>query len=327
MNIFFIGPYRQNNFDGIFSRNIVESIAQKHSIFARPIYYEKSDSNSEIKTSIDEYEDRDLKDYDCLIQNVRPVDCLYTNQFGKNILIPIIENNLEEELFIHQTIHKILLDNDDQSIEENKDLSKKTEFFDYDVSVQIEKNRVFDIGPLHAMKKFYFIGEYQKNYDTVLSCIRSFVYIRSKIDSDYILVIFLINVSQTDLAFINNYIQQVYKIFNSPHTINRVVICPISMSLENISAAHNTGDIFLNYNSYPKNQINLKIAQKLNKHIVDKPNGSLSLVANNNLNNSFDKTLSDKDITDSIINYLIEDKLHKYSYSANRKTKHIADIL
>lgn len=320
MNIFFIGPYRQNNFDGIFSRNIISSIARKHNIFTRPIYYEKSNL-ADIDSSVEEYENKDLVDYDYLVQNVRPSDCLHTTQFGKNILIPIIDQNRDEEILVDQTITKILSDSYDS---EGLD---KAELFDYDIFIEQEKGKIFEVGPLQSMKKFYFIGEYSKNYDVILSCIRSFIYIRSKIDANYILVLFLVNPSQPDLAFINNYIQQTYNLLKSPHTISRVIVSPIGMSLENISTAHNTGDVFLNFNTYPKNQINAKIAKKFNKHIIDKPIGTYTLLVNTSIVSTFTNTISDKEITDSFINYLIEEKLNKYTYSSNRGGQHIADIL
>ncbi len=161
MNIFFIGPYRQNNFDGMFCRNIISSIGQKHNLFTRPIFYEKVENKQDIDNNILNYEDNDLKSYDCLIQNVKIPDVLNTNQFGKNIVIPIVGED-DGELLFTQTISKILFDNESIDFE-------KVEVFDYDVSFQIDKTKVFDVGPLHAMKKFYFIGEYQKNYDIILN--------------------------------------------------------------------------------------------------------------------------------------------------------------
>lgn len=325
MNIFFIGPYRQDNFDGIFSRNIVNSLGEKHNIFARPIYYDGTDILQEIDSKTKLFEDNDINQYDCLIQHVKPIDCLHTNQFKKNVLIPIIDEIYEAEIFIDSTIDKILVDDIDDYTDKLN--NNKTEIFDYNLYIDIKKERIFDIGPLNALKKLYFVGEYKSNYDIILGLIRSFIHLRKQINQDYCLVLFAINITQNDIGFIQNYIQQAYKALNAVHTINKVIVIPISMSTEHVIAAHNSGDIFLNFNHCPYNQINKKIAQSLNKKIINKnKNFTNNLYTNNTFHTSAQPYMSDKDITDSIIDYLIDEKVNNTKLKT-KKYKHIADIL
>lgn len=99
------------------------------------------------------------------------------------------------------------------------------------------------------------------------------------------------------------------------------------MNTEHIVAAHNSGDIFLNFNHCPNNQINKKIAQTLNKKIIDKNKNITSNIYNNN---SFFKNpqpfISDKNIIDSIIDYLIDEKINNKTIKT-KQYKHIADII
>lgn len=326
MNIFFIGPYRQNNFDGILCRNVLSSVASKHNVFARPIYYEGYENISDIDNNIQQLEDKDINNYDCLIQHVKPIHCLHTTQFGKNILIPIIDEEYDYEIFIDHTIDQILLDNEEYC--EFGSLSKKSILFDYDLSIEVEKKQMFDIGALNSMKKFYFIGEYKYNYDLIMGLIRSFIYVRSKLDQEYMLAIFVINVNQNEVNLLNNYIQQVYSKYKSPHAINKVIIIPMTMGPEHVIAAHNSGDIFLNFNNQPKTQINTKIAYKVGNRVVDKPKSlSRYLSVNGNISECLHPVISDQDIIDSLINSIIDDQTKSSIDKHKNKTKHIVDLI
>ena len=326
MNIFYIGPYRQDNFDGILSRNIVKSLGEKHNVFARPIYYDGNEIVSDLDSQTQLYEDNNFEKYDCLVQHVKPMDCLHTSQFDRNILVPIIDKIYDVGFFLDHTIDKVLIDNtnpEDTAFDNNK-----TENFGYNLYVNIQKDRIFDIGPLNSLQKLYFIGEYKINYDLILGLIRSFIHLRGKISQEYCLVLFAINITQNDISFIQNYIQQTYKSLNATHTVNRIVIIPISMNSEQIVAAHNSGDIFLNFNHCPYNQTNKKIAETLNKKIINKTSMNItsSLFINDAVVNQLQPCLSDKDIIDNIINYLIDEKIDNKP-KTNKSHKHIADLV
>lgn len=313
MNIFYIGPYRQNDFDGLESRNIIKSIAKKHDIFVRPIYYNGVDLIANLDNDINKYEDSDLKNYDCLIQHVRPIDCLHTQQFNKNILIPIIEDYDFVDYFIDYTIDKVLLDYD--SLFADK-YSQKSEHFDYDLYIDNPK-QIFDIGPLSAFKKFYFIGEYKHNKDIIFSLIRSFISLKDSISSEYALVLFAINISQSDLNTIQSYIHESYKTLGAVNTISKIVLIPIAMNAEQILSAHASADICLNFNNKPRTQINKKIAISLNKTIIDKPEyRNESLYTNDTTYQYMQPILTDKEIKDSLLNFMIDTKL------SNKKKQH-----
>lgn len=306
MNIFYIGPYRQNDFEGLASRNIIRSIAQKHDIFVRPIYYSGNDYINELDKDLNKYEDYDLKNYDCLIQHVRPIDVLHTQQFNKNILIPIIDDYDFVAGFIDYTIDKILIDHNCLSTEI---YSKKSEYFDYDLHIENPK-QIFDTGPLSAFKKFYFIGEYKFNKDIIFSLIRSFINLRNTIDSEYVLIIFIINIIQSDIVIIQNYIHETYKSMSAHNTINKISIIPINMSSEQIVAAHASGDICLDLNNKPRNQINKKIAESLNKIIVNRPESkNESMYSNDITYNQMQHILTDGEIKDCLLNHIIDAKL------------------
>lgn len=319
MNIFYIGPYRQNDFEGLASRNIIKSIAQKHDIFIRPIYYSGTDLVSQLDNDMNKYEDSDLKKYDCLIQHVKPIDCLHTQQFHKNILIPIIEDYDFIDAFIDFTIDKVLLDNDSLV---SDTYSKKSEHFDYDVYIEHPK-QIFDIGPLAALKKFYFVGEYKFNKDIILSVIRSFIYLRNNINTEYALVLFIINISQGDINIIQNYINETYKGVGAVHTINKIVLIPIGMNADQIVAAHASADICLDFNNQPRNQINKRIAHSLNKSIIDKPESkNESLYLNDTTYQKMQTVLTDQQVKDALLNFIIDSQLSP----KHPKTKHYPHI-
>lgn len=327
MNIFFIGPYRQLSFDGIFCRNIIESISSKHSVFIRPIYYDGIDNVAELSSDMQNLEDNDIEKYDCLIQNVKPSDCLKTTLFDKNILIPIIDNDINLDLFIDKTIDKILVD-DEEYYDNWLDRYNQTILIDYDIKFNIETKHTFDVGPLSHLKKFYFIGDYKKNHDVILSLVRSFIYLRAKISQEHALVLFVANISQSEAQFLQNYIQQTYTAYGIYHTINKIIVVPIIMNQEHIIAAHNCGDIYLNLNYQPKTHINEKIAQKLGKNIINKPQlHSKSLELNNSLVHSPQSSITDGDIVDSILNYIIDTKIANKKSKEASKRKHITDII
>lgn len=329
MNIFYIGPYRQDDFNGIVSRNIIKSIANKHKIFIRPIYYSANDIVADLEPDILSYEDNDINNYDYLIQHVKPNDCLHTQQFDKNVLIPISDSIAADYVhyFIDHTIDNILFEkrNHIPNVCYN---NNKYQTFDYDIYFD-KNNKAFDIGPLSAMKKFYFIGEYKSNIDIIYSLMRSFIYLRKTIDQEYALVLFVINISQNEVNHLQNLVHETYKKLNATHTISKILIIPISMSYNNIIAAHNSADIFLNFDIKNSSQINKKIALKLNKPTVDLAEiggCEKSLNINGNILDELEEQISDQNIIDSMLNFIIDNHVNK-STTSSSNSKHISDFL
>jgi hypothetical protein len=322
MNIFFVGPYRQDNFDGILSRNIILSLAEKHNVFIRPIYYTGQDLVGQLDRDIELYEDDYREEYDCLVQHVKPSDTLLTTRFGKNITIPIVDTSFDDKYYITHTVDKILIDADDANLSTLIN-SSKVKPFDYTIHTQINKDKVFDVGPLNHFTKLYTISDYKDSQDTILSLIRSFIYLRTQLPQEYCLILFIINITQNDISFLQNYIQQTYKSLGASHTINKINIIPIPMSYEHTIAAHNSGNIFLNVTS---NSINKKIATHLNKPTIEpKTILTKSLLSNNTINKKPSYIINDQNIIDTIIDYF-HNNINNTTKSKTKK-QHISDLI
>lgn len=325
MKVLFIGPYRQSDIDGILSYNIIRNIKTQHSITIRPIYYHNQISN--LPSDILDLENIELSEYDILIQHVKPKDCLLTNQFTKNILLPIIKTSeIENDLFIDNTITNILLDDDYSGMDFVINNKSKINIFDYSLMMQQNLNSIFDLGIWNKYKKLYSIVNFEEDKDIIYSMIRSFIFLRNTIPQEFCLCIFITSITQSNLNLIQEYIKHVYTKFEASHTINKIVIVPIETNETTVMSIHNTGDIFLDIPGNTKNKINKKIAEDRKKEIID-----IGVEDKQNLENNREPTpkfiskSNDKLICDAVEGYLNTNQ--NSNTKNNPKKKHILELI
>lgn len=300
MNILYVGPYRQNNYYGLYSQAIIQSLGSKHNLTIRPIFYSSEDNNNPPPT-LAQLESTRYQNYDCLVQHVEVKDILYTNIVNKNMVIPIINNSDDQELLGSKLVDKYLLDSD-----QYKHIfpESKTELFELEFDFSINRKEIFDIGPLLPMKKLYFVGKYQENIDTILSTIRAFVSLQKDIDPNIALVFFVLNINQNQIATIKEYIKKIYSKFGYKYTIDKIAIVPISMSIKNILSCHNSGDIYLNLNTSPCSSIDRVIARNLDKEVIPSINNNYdNLYYEDNPTTNWCLSYTDKSIANHMINY------------------------
>lgn len=301
MNILYIGPYRHDNYYGIYSQAIIQSLGAKHNLTIRPIFYSSSEIQKNLPQILHQLERTRYSKYDYLIQNVELSDILYTNSFSKNIVIPIIDNLYDIDLLNNRCVNEFFIESDIY-----KDIfpAAKTKLFELDLDFSIDRNKIFDVGPLLPMKKMYFVGKYQENADLILGLIRSFIFLQKDIDTDVVMTLFLFNIMKDQISKIKEYIKNLYNIFGLKYTIDKIAIVPVGMSITNILSCHNSGDIFLNFNSLPCSTINKTIALKLDKSIIEPVSYSFdNLYVNEKPTNKWSLSYKDKDIVESIIEF------------------------
>lgn len=303
MNILYVGPYRQNNFYGLYSQAVIQCLGSKHHLNIRPIFYNSSQIQREDFPNIFlQLENNIIDNYDCLIQNVRLEDVLYTNTFNKNIVIPIIDNEYDIDLISNKSVDEFFLDSECNNIPLPEKRVKK---FELELDFSVDKNKIFDVGPLIATEKLYFVGDYQENIDIILGTIRSFVYLNGFLDSDISLALFVFNINSQEVQQLKEYIKKVYSVFGYKFTVDKISIVPLTMSIKNILSAHNSGNIFLNLNKRSCNTINSVIARQLSKQVIDftLDDDACNLYLNEKPTNNWIKTYLDKSIVNSIKNH------------------------
>lgn len=159
MKILYIGPYRQNEEWGIYSRNFIQSlIRSKNEIAIRPVYMHTS-SLPNISEDLLELENKKL-DYDCVIQHCLPTLFEYdgryknigmfqqeagNNEYWKNCATLMDENWLPSMVDVA-----------------NVGLGNVIMPIPIDTSIFEKSHSHIHLGTYDKTFKFYFIGEYNQ---------------------------------------------------------------------------------------------------------------------------------------------------------------------
>lgn len=333
-NILFIGPYRQRNLDGIWSRALAHNIINTAStnVRTRPIFIDYDSSISDLDAVLTAAEEQTVIDsIDTVIQHV-PIDMASPiDAVKQNILIPILDPNIIPQYRITDTISrfdKILVDNkaDALKIAQNYPiLNPITKNIDYTFEISSNIKTRFNIGLLNKSTALYMALNYKQNSRLIYDIIVSFI---ANIEHhNKILALFMLDISVSEKQELENFINQAYKAMDMPYSINRVVVLPITSDTNNLYTAHATGDIFIDAIDTGSNSINLKIAQSLKKLIIKFDNNFIFSLTNNS--NQISKLgsikLSSQSINHSIRYYLENESI--YQISSLFKTQHINKLL
>lgn len=274
MNILYIGPYRQQDVNGLTSMQILSHLIKNklHKVKCAPIYLDPISIESEIPDNILNAEKRSLDNYDIVVQYAHMDQLVKIDKISKNIAMPIIScNNIKEsELEQLQRFDSILVDTKlayNRLVRHHK-LRNKVHTFSYEISSldkQITKS-TYNIGVLQYTTKMYFIGNYSKNITNIINLCKAFVTnIKSK---EYSLILYVYGLDFSTKNNLENLIKQLYINNNLQYTINRILVVPIEYTLTHLVRAHNTGDIFVDLQDDNSNSFNVKIAKYFNKTIV-----------------------------------------------------------
>lgn len=275
MNILYIGPYRQNNDDGILSKLYLHNlIISNHNITCRPIYLSQSNIekfNGEFLT----YESTIYDQYDYLIQHA-PLDLLQRHGgFPKNIAVPILDNISNLKSYHKKQLtqfDKVIINNDNsEAMMVKNDLGEKI----YRIACPIADNLIenlkgkkLNLGIHNSTTKFYFFGNLDRDMDVIQKILVSF-YISFRSEYGKSLILFLEDVNPTkQLEFVNmaKEIKQKLKINTSEKSVSEYFVFK-NLLLEEKIIAHSSCQVFLNLGQ--ASILQEQYAKFFNNHVIN----------------------------------------------------------
>jgi len=192
MSILYIGPYRQNDYNGlessVYLKSIQENIIHKNiKLYARPYYYRTDTQNN-----TDQYAYNDLEN---ITEPIDPVNIVLQHGFTEhlsirpsytNIAIPILRNKIAKASkynILHKLNyfdHIIVGDDYEKKLLIKSDIKKPIHVFYHDLSDSVNNldilNSRYDYGPIGNKKyNFMFIGEYVPNLDIIQTIVFAFL--------------------------------------------------------------------------------------------------------------------------------------------------------
>ena len=276
MNSLFVGPYRQSNISGLWSRCLLSALHKKipedKALVSRNFYVDSGPLNAE-SSLVGLPDIKNIESYKAnieqLIQHV-PINTIYYSQYIKsNICIPIISNMDIDDSSLQKLseCNKVLVDNS-FLYNKLKDKLSNLYYITYDNILINKLSTNYSLGVHGAYTKFYFIGSYPKNRDIVYDLILTFILYSHKKD-DSSLVLFLTDVSKKDTDALQQSIQFLYGALNITNVFSKIALVPINATLDNFIACHKSGDIYLNINDDTKQAMQTNYAKLYNSKIID----------------------------------------------------------
>jgi hypothetical protein len=270
MNILYIGPYRLNNSIGYESLNFLLGLQEHYSsVMSRPVFNEnpviKNDSIVDILSKL---ESNYYSKIDIIIQHSDIDSISYTTKCKHNLFIMTSNNRLclahqKQKYEFLNTKGCFVYYNDIQdyiltdALVENKKYVKPT----INSKLIRASNSIFNLGLYNKYQKYYTIVD-SSNEKTIKQLIID--YIDHYQQNNSCLVLFMQNVTQSILDSYNKFIKQIYSVFDINFSINKIIISPIELNLDIISAIHNSGNIYVDINE----DIHAHYAEAYNKPIV-----------------------------------------------------------
>jgi hypothetical protein len=325
MNILYVGPYRQNNDDGILSKLYLQNlIIAKHNITCRPIYL--SQSNIErFNGSFLKYETKIYEEYDCLIQHA-PLELLQKHEtFPKNIAIPILGDIINLKSYHQKQLmqfDKIIINNDNnEAVMVKNDLAEKAYRIAcpiMDSLVEDLKEKKLNLGIHNSTTKFYFFGNLDRDMDVIQKILVSF-YIAFRSEYGKSLVLFLEDVNQAKQSEFMNMtkeIKQKLKITISDKSVSEFFIFK-NLLLEEKIIAHNSCQVFLNLGQ--KSSLQEQYAKFFGNHVINTDEVETIEVPNHNSSQYEPNDTYESIITQSLID-VMKNSLDKPKEASNSFT-------
>jgi hypothetical protein len=262
MNILYLGPYRQYDYNGIISRKYINTIVQaKHiQLTTRPIYIDASCEHKDIPKNIVELEHNILNTYDMLVQHL-PLNYLAINKKMKNVAIPILNIN-KINTFNQYKLNEfdmVLVNNIYAKTSIDPLLNTPSKMFDFNIDTNMLREYIgkrLDLGIFNHFQKFYFIGDHNTNTDIVEDIIKAF-YTNYYSFNDTCLILFLRNINSD----IEEYIKKIHNKFKIKDSMHSILIVPIGTNEQDIIAAHGSCNIFLDINDDNRESLHNKYVQ------------------------------------------------------------------
>lgn len=266
MNILYIGPYKDISMDGISSRYFVNNL---RSIPNSSLTLQSITLSNKIDTSVSYDEETiqsGLESYDVVIQQA-PVDLIVNDtRIKKSIIIPII-GELNEKIINTlkiKTFHKLLVSSKYHLDKLKKIFGSKVVYLRYHDNVT-KVNKKYNIRFLNKTQKFYYIGSYTKQQNSVRKIILSFI-MAFRTDPSVSLVLFL-EENPLDLEQLNKDIADYKKQLNLINDFKKITIAAFDNTEESLLITHNGGDIYISP-IISNSNIHCDIAQAYKKKIL-----------------------------------------------------------
>lgn len=312
MNTIYLGPYRDNTINGVWSYNILSTLLKypEHQLTCRPIYLEPSNSSTSNPknndSAISAAEHTIQSKYDCLIQHTNPENIVF-NKSLKNICIPIINSEFLSNKAITNLkgCDLILVDSplNFQKLSTILENPSNIELFQYQVDTNYG-NDTYEFGSYTYMKKMYMIANYALNSDLYHDLLIDFVILTQKYDN-LCLVLFVVD-SSGYIQEIQKTVDKIYESLNIITSLKKICIIPILPSIENLVSCHKICDIYLNINDDIRSTANAAYAYALNRPTVEHYNLSFQMtpVRNGKISKNWYDVPSNQSIMTSMQNIL-----------------------
>lgn len=270
MKILYIGPYKHNSCLSLSSLDIIETLQNSSKISnltIRPIFINDQIININ-SLMINNLESKDLDEYDYVIHHA-PISIL--NNYDKiakvNIAIPLFSKIIGREEY------KETLENFDMVLSDSQEYTNflhkhynigKAKTFAYSKLYTTPYN--INLGYNMDDTKLYWVGQYDSQlFEKIIT---SF-YLAFSDREDIGLFLFLNQDPVTIKDNLDEKVQSIKNKLNIMTPINNINVVAKLLTVNDISAVHNTCDIYLDISkSNNESMLNSHIANKYNKRII-----------------------------------------------------------
>lgn len=268
MNILYIGPFQLNSTLGYESAILLKYLcdnAKDNNIYAYPLYSGYDDTEV---SNIPYIRLKELSDMPDIVISHCLIETLSINRYSKNYLIPIHDQDLSVPSKYIQKLSRLdgVLVFNDFEYDKYSDVGISSEKI-YKIKypqIQSSMDKI-DIGIYQTYKKYYFIGDYEQDKDSIKSLIKSFLS-ATRFTNDICLIICCKCDSLEKTQLIKDY--ESYKSELKIIGEDKILFLLDNISTNKIDALHNTCDILFAINNANQSIIHSAIASAKNKKII-----------------------------------------------------------
>lgn len=299
MNILYLGPFEREDSLGHSSGMLLKNICDlnKYEVYAKSI---NSGYETEFESSIKHKKIDELKKFPEIVIQHSSVNCLAIAQNAKNYFVPIHNQNISISKQYHEKIkkldHVIVFDDFeyDKFYEILKDPNRisKIRLF-----TEKSKQNIIDLKFYNNHYKYYFIGSYDSDKESIESIMYSFLAESRSLENTCLIICCESNLSEQKR--LTEYYEKVKEHFKLKNREDKILFMLGPTSSKKELSLHKTADVFfaLNKENYPVS--NVTLAKSFGNIIIDYSDFSLDkttisgMVKYDILNSSMKKILYD----------------------------------
>lgn len=244
MKVLYIGPYKNVSLNGISSRYLINNLINIPNI---QLALQNIIVDSKIDNSIyypQEQINKDIDFYDSVIQHAPAEFIVNNSKINKSIIFPIIEHLNEKTINILKIkkFDKLLVDNKYHLDKLKKIFGSKVIYIRYK-DIAKSTNQKYNIKFLNKTQKFYFIGSYARQPNTIKQILLSFM-MAFRANPSVSLTLILEDGS-SELDMVNKEIVEYKKQLNIINDFRKITIALFDNAEESLMITHYSGDIFI----------------------------------------------------------------------------------